>query len=41
MKALIAISLFALSLFAGVGTSLASPGDDCHSKSVHGIWDCR
>ncbi len=41
MKALATIALVAFSLFAGVGASLASPGDDCHSYSVHGIWDCR
>jgi hypothetical protein len=41
MKALIGISLMALTLAAGITASQASPGDDCHSKSLHGVWDCR
>jgi hypothetical protein len=26
---------------AAVAAQAGSDGDDCHSKSVHGLWDCR
>lgn len=46
MKAL-QIALVALVLAAsGAAVASAKDGyipnyDDCHSKSVHGVWDCR
>jgi hypothetical protein len=34
--------VLALTLAAGLGAAAqADPEDDCHSLSVHGMWDCR
>jgi len=41
MKALRYLTL-TLVLIAGAATAQAgNNGDDCHSKTVHGLWDCR
>ena len=41
MKVL-SIAVVALALAAGAVTAQAAGnGDDCHTKTVHGIWDCR
>jgi hypothetical protein len=41
MKAL-KIVMLTLALAAGAAAAAqAGNGDDCHSKSTHGLWDCR
>jgi len=40
MKVL-SIAVVALALAAGAVTAQAGNGEDCHTKTVHGIWDCR
>ena len=41
MKAL-KIVVVAVALAAGaVAAQAGNNGDDCHSKTVHGLWDCR
>jgi hypothetical protein len=42
MKVLsIAVVALALALAAGAVTAQAGNSDDCHTKTAHGIWDCR
>jgi hypothetical protein len=34
--------MLTLALAAGAAAAAqAGNGDDCHSKSTHGLWDCR
>jgi hypothetical protein len=40
MKVL-SIAVLALALAAGAVTAQAGNGDECHSKTAHGLWDCR
>jgi hypothetical protein len=41
MKAL-KIVMLTLALVAGAAAAQAgNNGDDCHTKTVHGVWDCR
>jgi hypothetical protein len=35
------ILMLTLALAAGAAAAQAGNGDDCHTKTVHGIWDCR
>jgi hypothetical protein len=35
------ILVLTLALAAGAAAAQAGNGDDCHSKTVHGLWDCR
>ena len=35
------ILVLTLALAAGAAAAQAGNGDDCHTKTVHGIWDCR
>jgi len=40
MKSLKYVAL-TFALMAGISVAQAGNGDDCHTKTVHGIWDCR
>jgi hypothetical protein len=40
MKVL-SIAVLALALASGAVTAQAGNGDECHSKTAHGLWDCR
>jgi hypothetical protein len=37
------ILMLTIALAAGAAAAQAGNGngDDCHTKSVHGLWDCR
>jgi hypothetical protein len=39
-----AFKIVMLTLAVAAGAAVAAQAgntDDCHSKSVHGVWDCR
>jgi hypothetical protein len=40
MKVL-SMAVVAVALAAGAVTAQAGNGGDCHTKTAHGIWDCR
>jgi hypothetical protein len=42
MKALKIVMLtVALAAGAAAVAQAGNDGDDCHTKTVHGVWDCR